>query len=191
MTKSLRLFLGSVASILALAALTAEAAAPIQGSIQFIGGATLNGNLGSASSYLSYSGSTGSGNPQVQTDSGTFSTVPAGTSVAFTPFTFSPTPASVPSLWSFSLGGVNYSFDVSSFTLNSQNSGFLDLEGTGMLHAGGFADTPAIFSITDTGAGGPNVTFGASFTAVPEPSALALGTLAVLLGLRLRRNLAV
>src|SRR5438270_10911975 len=95
MTKSLRLFLVSIALVMALAAFAADAAAPIQGSIQFIGGATLNGNLGSATSYLSYSGSTGLGNPQVQTDSGTFLTVPHGTSASFSPFYFSPISALV------------------------------------------------------------------------------------------------
>ena len=147
----------------------------------------MNAPLGSATSYLSYSGITLS-NPQVQTRSGTFSSVSTGTAASFSAFTFSPTPVSVPSLWSFSSGGINYSFDLTSFTLNSQNSSFLDLEGTGILHASGYADTQATFSITDTGAGTANVTFGASFTAVPEPAAVSLLGLAGVVAVAVRRR---
>ncbi len=160
-------------------ALPVMAATSISGQIEFIGGASLNGPLDTATAFTGFFGPGGTGGPQVLFGStGTYSSVAAGTEVSFSLFTFNPAPSTTPwNLWSFSSGGTTFSFDVTSLTIAAQNPYFLDLQGTGIAHATGFADTMGTWTITDTGAT-PTFTFGA-LTMVPEPSVAAL----LLLGL--------
>lgn len=142
-------------------------------SISFIGGATLNGPLSSATAYSTIFGT--SVLPTSQT--GDYASVPGLTPVTVTPFTFSPSPASAFQLWTFAVGSTAYSFqvDANSVTVNTQNSQFLNISGAGLAHIDGFTDTPGTWSISDTGIGSaPVFTFGARTTVVPEPSSVAL-----------------
>ena len=167
-----------VAALVGLAAVAfafpARSAPSIAGTIEFVGGASLNGTLDSATAFSSIFGPLGTGNPMVRSGAtGSYSVVPAGTEAAFSLFTFNPAPPSSFTLWSFSLGGTSFSFEATSVIISAQNANFLDLEGTGIAHVTGYADTQGTWSITATGAG-PTFTFGEQTTMVPEPSAAAL-----------------
>lgn len=160
------------------------------GSVNLIGSATLNAPLGSATGFSDFTGFVYGG------QTGDFAGVPNLTSVDFTPFTFSPAPSGSFMFWTFTANSIDYSFDITSISPSSfQNSNFLNLQGAGMINATGFDATPATWTITDTAAGSPtmNVIFGANVNAVPEPSAIAFGVLALGLcaGLGFRRRLAM
>lgn len=149
------------------------------GSISFAGGAVINNNLGSATAFSSYFGplGPGTGSPVVLGGTtGDYSSVPAGTQVTFTPFTFDSAPVSVAPLWTFTYNSITYSFDITSETSYFQNTQFLNLAGTGVAKATGFQDAVGTWTITDTSTSGAavQVTFGASVNAVPEPSPMSL-----------------
>lgn len=164
---------------------TASAQAPFSGAISFDGVATLNSPIGAAANFTSIFGLSGpASKPQVIYEPmGNYSSVPVGTPVAFNLFTFGPTRSSASvdfTLWSFSLGSTNYSFEVTSETHLSQGCNFLNISGNGTAYLDGFGYTNATWEITETG-NGPNLTFGASTTVppagampVPEPSTLGL-----------------
>jgi len=164
-----------------LAVLPLGAATYINGNISFTGGITLNGPINTASAITSYFGvlGPGVGGPLVNFGpTGDYAAVPAGKAADFTVFTFNPQPVAPFQLWTFSVGAVTYSFDVTSVVLNFQDSHFLNLQGTGIASISGggtdFLPTAGTWSITDTGTGGsPVFTFG-NITAVPEPSSAAL-----------------
>jgi hypothetical protein len=155
-------------------ALPVRSAPSITGTIEFVGGASLNGPLDTATAFSSIFGPLGTGNPMVRSGAtGTYSIVAAGTEAAFSLFSFNPAPPSPFTLWSFSIGATTFSFDATSVVVSAQNVNFLDLEGTGVAHVTGFADTAGTWSITSTGSG-PVFTFGGQTTIVPEPSTAAL-----------------
>ena len=145
--------------------------------IDFSGGATLNTSLGSASGFLGFCGPNGTGSPVVlgDTQTGVYADVPAGTPVTFTPFIFNPATANT-LLWSFTYGGTDYSFTITSETTYFQNSNFLNLAGEGLANIGSTA-MPATWSITATDTGTSSVTFGAAIAAVPEPSSMGFALL--------------
>jgi len=113
---------------------------------------------------------------------GDYASVATGTMVTFPPFTFVPSPGSSFPLWSFSYGGINYSFQADpAITIDYQSSRFLDIEGTGTasISGGAYYPTAGTWSIVDTGLGSsPVFTFGADAEVagppVPEPSVFAL-----------------
>lgn len=195
---------GSLKQLVAItAALSLALAAKAQiftGSISFVGGADLDNPIGSATSFVNFYGPSGSGGPVVQAGSltsGVYASVPGGTAATFnTPFTFSPSPASPLQLWTFSVGGTTYSFDVNAVTTDIQNvySGgiaYLNVGGTGIGYVTGYSPTPATWSITGTTAnsGSLTITIGSAVNAVPEPSALALALVGlVICGVFFRRQ---
>jgi hypothetical protein len=188
MKKQLRKLGLGIASLV-FAGLTAQGAIYISGEISFIGGATLNGPLESATAFTSFFGPGGPGTSPVVNygATGTYSSVPAGVTAAdFLPFTFLPDYLPQAHLWSFTVGDITYSFEATSAVVTFQNNRFLNIEGSGIGHVTGFDPTPGTWSIVDTGfPGSPVFTFGAA-TVVPEPStaALLLGGSVLFLALR-------
>lgn len=175
--KSLKPVLASAVLGTLLGASTTLLAAPsINGVVEFVGGATLNGPLGTATAFTSIFGPSGTGDPLVRIGAtGSYSGVAAGTPTHFTLFSFNPSAATPFTLWNFTVGATVYSFDVTSLSISSQTSSFLDLEGTGVAHISGYEDTVGSWSLTDTGAGTSRVfSFGEHTTVVPEPSTAVL-----------------
>ena len=90
-----------------------------------------------------------------------------------TPWVFNPS-TPTPGLWS--VGG--FTFDLTSATIVTQISNFLNVEATGVIHGIGFDDTPGTFQFTVTGSG-VRLGFAALTTAVPTPDG---GATVMLLG---------
>jgi hypothetical protein len=120
---------------------------------------------------------------------GTFSGA-EGTLVTLADFEFKPTlsPSPVSPLWAFAFGGFNYSFSLSSVVIVTQLTGFLSLEGTGLLTSSNPAlePTTATWTFTATAARDGKLTISPSVTStttVPEGgttfSMLAFGLLGV------------
>jgi hypothetical protein len=155
-------------------------AGPINGSINFDGIATSDtGMLGNASSLTITDTSV---YPQ---ELGSYAPVPTGTPAAFTPFSL--TAAGVTPLWTFTSGGLTYSFDATSIVVVKQTNAFLDLEGNGNANITGFTETSGMWSITDTVVGGKSVfVFGEATEAGPSTGPNTVpdsGMTALLLGL--------
>jgi hypothetical protein len=173
---------GVVILVAAGTVLTAEAQSSINGSIAFIGGATLNGPISTATAFSSIFGPSGSGTPVVLAgyQTGAYSSVPDNTPTTyFNVFTFSPAQPTPFPLWQLAASGVTYSFQVTSITVPLQNQFFLDIQGNGVASITGgstsYTDTLGTWSITSTGVGSvPVFTFGAETTVVPEPSSVNL-----------------
>ncbi len=145
------------------------------GSIDFFGGATLNGPLSTATAFTSFTGPF-SGEPGVLPGAtGDFAVIPAYSPVTFSTFSFNP-PDSNFQLWTLSVGSTTYTFDASTVQVDNQSSMFLNLSGNGTAVVTGYLDTPGTWTITDTGGSSATFTFGASTTVgqVPEPSVFAL-----------------
>ena len=150
--------------------------AAISGSASFGGSATASGPSGGGSTTITFSsnwmfligtGVTYTGIPaSPATFAPSFSFTGDGTSVVLT------TPA-LP-LWSFSSGGNNYSFDLTSLSNGHVVNGAMSFTGMGTLSATGFDPTVGSFAMSGTG---NNFFFQLSFvtnSAVPEPSSIAL-----------------
>ena len=148
----------------------------INGDITFYGGAVLDGPIGTATAFLSFSGPGGTAKPVVGSVSGDYSSVPIGTGASFGPFTFEQ-PAGTPFVpfvvWQFILGSTVYNFTATSITDVYQDSTSLAIEGTGTAYIDGFAQTPGTWTVIDLGITSV-VSFGSAVTVVPEPSVLAL-----------------
>jgi hypothetical protein len=148
------------------------------GSINFFGGATMNGPLSTATAFTSFTGPFGllNNQPGVLAATGDFASIPAFSPVTFSTFSFNP-PGSNFQMWTLSVGPTTYTFDASTVQVALQNSSFLNLSGTGTAVVTGYLDTPGNWTITDIGGGSATFTFGASTTVgpVPEPSVFALG----------------
>jgi hypothetical protein len=151
-------------------------AGPIIGSINFDGiDTTDTGTLGNASALSTIADT--SVYPQ---ELGSYALVPSGTPVTFTPFTL--LAAGVTPLWTFTSGGLTYSFDATSIVVVKKTNGFLDLEGGGIASITGFDSTPGTWSITDTAVGTEKTfVFGEATSAVLPDT----GMTALLLGLGL------
>jgi hypothetical protein len=118
------------------------AAPPINGNLSFVSGFLTfdTSNIGTARSILSYS------NVVAGTGTGAYGGV-SNAVFTWTPFTFNPPAASVKPLWTYTTNGVTYSFDATSVSLIFQNSGFLNLRGTGVAHITGYLDTPGTWTL--------------------------------------------
>jgi hypothetical protein len=182
-----RLLLATVSGLAAAVCSIAADAQPISGTIDFTGGAVLNGSLETATTFTSYFGN-GVSMPTVLggSQTGDYQFVPAGTQVMIDPFSLNPSSVPPIPLWSFSVNSTHYSFTATSILVVNQSANFLNVEGTGVASITGFADTPATWSFTDTGSGaGPSFNFGGSIAVVPEPSITPLIMALPLLGFML------
>jgi hypothetical protein len=178
-----------------LLACSAAQAVPITGQVTMAGTATLNNmNLNLATAATAFTGVT-----VIAPATGSYATT-AGSAVTFNPFAWSPSSAPVSPLWSFVSGGRTYTFNLSSLSVVSQSSSFLNIAGIGSLTISGvgpaFDPTTGAwsFSIVNPGGGASaNFQFGfvSSNNALPEGgSALALLGIS-LVGIELlRRKLA-
>lgn len=181
--KSLKQLVAVAVGVLTLG-MAAQGQLYFNGSINFFGGATLNGSLASATAFTSFTGPF-SGEPGVLPGAtGDFAAIPAYSPVTFSTFSFNP-PASNFQLWTLSVGSTTYTFDASTVQVDNQDSMFLNLSGTGTAYVTGYSATPGTWTITDTGGSSATFTFGASTTVgqVPEPSVFALVLSFVVMGL--------
>ena len=80
-------------------------------------------------------------------ESGVYTNVPGGAAAFWSPFTFNPPASAVVPLWSITNNGVIYSFDSTSMSVVSQDSNALNLQGTGIAHVTGYADTPGTWNL--------------------------------------------
>lgn len=105
-----------------------------------------------------------------------------GTGATFQDFTFAPFGGPVVPLWSFSSGGLLYSFDLEKVVVVYQDSTQLGLRGSGVLHIvdtdlsdgdSGRDDTPSTWDWTGN-QGSRLFSFSTDNVAVPEPTTLGL-----------------
>jgi hypothetical protein len=91
--------------------------------------------------------------------------------------------ATVPAQWSFSLNGIDYSFDLQTLTngtvfIDTNDLGAMSFSGTGLLHATNFEDTPANWALQgaqDPEAPGFTFTLSSSTTSsIPEGGVMSL-----------------
>jgi len=166
------------------------------GSISFVGGAVIDNSIPNATTFTSFYGPGGPGSdPVIQggQETGVYAPLNGGNiPVAFTPFTFSPSPAPF-QLWSFTYGTDVYSFDITSVQqppteiVFPGNVAFLNVGGDGTAF---FTDlltslvsySPATWSITGTTANSAaiTITIGSSVNTVPEPSTVPLAVAGLL-----------
>lgn len=123
---------------------------PITGTIDIQGNAvtqnasnTAQNNLAVASHFTSITALV-----DANGDTGSFTSVPNDTPVAFTPFAFDA--LGVYPLWTFTVGPDTYTYDTTAAASVYQNSGFINLSGIGTVYLNGTNGTPGTWSITDT-----------------------------------------
>jgi hypothetical protein len=124
----------------AFSSIDADAGPPfINGSISFVGTPVPNGPLLTATAFTNFTSVFVSavGSP------GSYSNVPVFTAASWTPFSFSPPVAPVVPLWAFTNGGLIYSLDATSVTMAYRTNNVVDIQGSGIAHITGFADTPS------------------------------------------------
>lgn len=178
MKKLNRLLLAALLTVLA----TTSQAIQIDGTIDFTGSiSTDSGNLLNATQIIF-------GNTLVEAGTGTYDSIPNfADDFAITTVTFPTNPLSINPLEAvpFTLWGINtdadadfeYSFDLSSLTVDTQTANYLSLSGSGTLMAEGYVDTFALWSLTTQIADGgtfTKISFSANNVSVPEPGTVAL-----------------
>ena len=180
MTRLLRSTLPLLASGLISSALIAPEAqaVPITGSINFSGGVQLNNtSAGNSTAVIGWANVNG-GQPIVSSASGSFNSVPVGTTATFTaPWNFNFVGSQL--LWQ--VGGFTFTLNQSSILF--QGPGFVTVQGFGVLSGNGFDPTAGIwrFYTQDPAVGTPpTFAFSTDREALPEG-----GATAVLLGLSL------
>jgi len=149
---------------------TSALATPITGIINFTGAEILT----PAAAALHNATGMDFGNSEVHgVRTGTYAPIAVDTAVTFSDFTFKPFTGPVDSLWSLTVLGTTYSFDLETLSVDAQTATHLDLSGKGMLHATGYDDTPGTWFYSTQGSGS---TFSAEAdaTTVPEPGTLML-----------------
>lgn len=147
-------------------------AIPITGTIIVQGGTALTpigSPLGTASGVAATTGTVLAGSDSF---AGT-----AGAVVSFQAFTFTPATPPANALWTFTVGGLAYSFDLTAMTVKTYDPSFLDIVGTGWLSITG-ANSPyqqtegtwtyQISSTDPNGVGGV-FSYQSADTAIPVP----------------------
>ena len=104
---------------------------------------------------------------------GSYAGIPKFTSVTFKDFNF-PVTSTVAPLWTLTSGGTVYDFLLTSVTATRVGGYALNLNGTGILQATGFADTVGNWSFTtQDNSLTSDLTFSAT-SSVPEPGTMVL-----------------
>jgi len=158
----------------------------INGDIIFAGTyATDNPDLLVATKFTSFS------NVQtIGTSTGSYSAVPANFSpVTYNAFTFDPVTTSLPMmpLWTFTIGSVTYSFDLTSLAIDTRSSTGIHLTGSGVAHITDFEDTEGLWDLSIGSVGRFHFSAG---TEVPDGGATAIliGTGFLALGFLRRKS---
>jgi hypothetical protein len=128
----------------------------INGSISFQGNASLNGSTSSATAINSYTNIN-----VLMATNGDFAPLESSHAAIWTPFTFNPPEIPVVPLWTCTSNGITYSFDASSMAVVFTSGNFVAIQGTGIAHVTGYADTPGVWTIS-VQAIGASVSFTAS-----------------------------
>lgn len=115
----------------------------INGSISFTGNAHLDGPLGSDTTFTSFSDVSAT----VDTN-GAYAPLQSSTNVTWASFTFNPPTLPVVPLWTVTSNGITYSFDATSMTVVLSSMSFLAIQGTGIAHITGHADTPGTWTMS-------------------------------------------
>jgi hypothetical protein len=113
----------------------------INGSVSFAGSAHLNATIATATAVTNFSNVFAVGNTN-----GSYSVL-TNAPATWMPITFSPTTTPVTPLWSCVSNGVTYSFDATSMRIVFTNSSFLNIQGAGIAHITGYADTPGTWTL--------------------------------------------
>jgi len=151
-------------------------AAMIQGDINIDGTGTLNGTgINDATQLTSITAALGNGS------TGDYAGIASGTAVTFKDLNWTTAgytgALAIDDFWSFTSGGVTYTFDLATITTNQVLAGTLVIQGTGTAQATGYSDNPGgIFSLSSSSAG-TSISFTTT-TSVPDS-----GHTAALLGL--------
>jgi len=133
----------------------------INGSLSFQGDATLNGSTSSATAINSYTNVI-----VLMATNGDYAPLQNSRAVTWTPFTFNPPELPVVPLWTCTSNGITYSFDASSMVVVFTSGNFIAIQGTGIAHITGYADTPGIWTVS-VQAIGTAVSFSASTMVSP------------------------
>ncbi len=123
----------------------------------------------------------------VQSGTGTYSTIPNLDGGFLTTVTFPTNPLSINPLEPvpFTLWGINtdadadfeYSFDLSTLSVDTQTENYLAVSGSGTLMAEGYVDSFGLWSLTTQYSGNDvftKISFSSGSVSVPEPGTIAL-----------------
>jgi hypothetical protein len=168
-----------LAAILGVAMLitasTALALPSISGTISFVGNASYTGGTTAATAEgIHFLPAFGFFPGEfVAAASGDYSGT-VGQLATFTDFKFKPSlfPSTVSPLWTFTVGGTTYDFEMTSISYLVAGN-HLVLDGSGTLGITGFADTPGSWAFSTEDNASANLTFSAT-SAVPEPGTILL-----------------
>lgn len=133
----------------------------INGSISFQGDASLNGSTSTATAINSITNIN-----VLMATNGDYAPLQNSRATIWTPFTFNPPQIPVVPLWTCTSNGITYSFDATSMVVVFTSVNFVDIQGTGIAHITGQADTPGVWTV-GVGGIGSSVTFNASTMVSP------------------------
>lgn len=114
----------------------------INGSLSFTGNAGMDAKISTATTFTNFANVTA-----VPETNGSYAPLGHGAPATWTPFVFNPNSMPVIPLWTCVSNGVTYSFDATSMMVVFSSSNFLDIQGAGIAHITGYADTPGIWTI--------------------------------------------